>query len=506
MEPKALPKTTKSQGLNEKDLIELDEALRILKTSRSTLYRWVRQGRVRSMKAGRQWRFLREDIERFLQGEKPRISMPVSPAPFIQTLEEELVKTGMKQKEIDELTPVEAGDELSQLERAVMLMALLAEQMGASDIHIAPHVEKDGRVRVPVRFRINGLLRVIADLDIRLLNYLMQAWKRLARMDVLEQKVAQKHSLNLRIGERLMDLRLAFLRSTLGESLAVEVGPVGQSVTLEQCGLLPINIERIQQAFSALNGVVLFTGPAGSGKTTTMFAAVDLIDCSIERVVSVHPGQSHHLPWITQVEGTDEDMPPHELLRHVMSVHPDVVICDEIRDLETLRATVDLARTGHLVLAQLHADSSAEALARLLKLGETPFAIGDAVRLVYNQHLCRRLCQACAKDTQPGKADLVKLKKTLTDGGIDPVKPKMHFRTAVGCAQCGQTGYRGRVGVGEALVMSRPIAEALRQGAEIEQIRQLAIKEGMTAWEAQTARLAYEGLTSVQEVWRLMGV
>jgi excisionase family DNA binding protein len=482
----------------------LQEALQILRISRTTLYRWIREGRIRAMKAGRQWRFKRDDIERFLGGEKPRVSLPVSPAPLVNALKDALQAAGTPPSK-------QAFEAQDPIEQGIYLLCQLARCSKASDIHIAPYMD-NGCVTAPIRLRIDGVLHKVADLDPRLLPHFMERFKGMAGCDVLETMRPQDGRIlfTLPDGDHY-DLRVCFLPLGLGTSVTVRLLSAlagGSLVDLDHIAFAPADRERIDRAIALPHGIIVFTGPTGSGKSTSVYAALSCLAKPENKVVSVEDPIEYQMPWVDQVQvNTAAGLSFSRALRAIFRSDPDVVCCGEIRDLETLQLCVQAALTGHLVFTVLHTDDAVRGLQRMMDMGPEPFLVGDAVKLIVAQRLVRLLCSECARGYTPSANQLEWAKLALTESHVREDEIPRQFREPMGCPACAHSsGYRGRNVVAETLVMTAQIAQGLKDGAAAEDLRRLAVAGGMTTMAADAARKAYAGTTSLQEAYRVTGV
>lgn len=477
-------------------IVELDQAIRLLHTSRTTLYRWIREGRIRAMKAGRQWRFRREDIDRFLAGENPKPALTVSPQPLIDALREALEKLNVK-------PPL---PEPEPLQEAVTLLFLLGIHSHASDIHIAPHGDPSN-VKGIVRLRIDGVLHPVLEMDPRLLPHLMERIKMLSGCDVLETVRPQDGRFEMRLPAGTYDHRVSFLPLGRGPSVTIRILPPNSMLLgLDDVGLAGTDRERVEKALNLPNGLILFTGPTGSGKSTCMYAALMKLARPEVKTMSVEDPVEVNIPWVDQTPVRDaEGMTFARAIRAIMRSDPDNILVGEIRDLETLQLCIQAALTGHLVLTTLHADSAVLALIRMRDMGSPLFLIGDTTRLIMSQRLVRRLCPECAQSYVPIGTELRWARQALLESNLNEDELPTDLRRPVGCPRCAHSGYRGRTLIKETLLMSPELASALKSGASPEDLKRLAIAGGMTTLAADAARKAYAGITSLEEAYRVAG-
>ena len=480
-------------------LIQMEEAIRLLKTTRPTFYRWLRAGRIKGMKVGRQWRFYREDIERFLTGQTPRVDLPVDIRPLSDTLRQRLAALGAKDPEVPG-TP---------LEQAVRLMILLAFRMRASDIHIASHQTASNSTVTSIRLRVDGVLHGVAEIDRRLLPAVIEEWKRLAACDVHEKARPQDGRIEFRVAgppERSLDVRVNFLPAALGPSLTARIlDQVAVQLTLDRLPYGPQDQDRIQRALRLPWGIILCTGPTGSGKTTTLYACLNKVATPETKALSVEDPVEYLLPWVTQVPvRVDAGLTFAAAVRSMLRADPDVILIGEVRDRDTLVAAVQAALTGHLVLSTLHTEDAATALRRAVDIGVDPFLVGDAVKLVIAQRLVRKLCTACSVEDHPAEAVLQEAEQTARAGGVDWSPLPHTYKRPVGCPACGGTGYRGRTTIVETLEVTPDVVRALREGKPVEELRAAAIRGGMTPMLADGARRFAAGEVTWAEVMRVV--
>ena len=484
-----------------RELIDMKEAIAILRTSRPTFYRWLRAGKVKGMKVGRQWRFYREDIERFLAGQEPRVDVPVGLDGLIGRLRERL----------DELDGAEIEEEgADDVQRVVNLMISLAYVMRASDVHVAPMLKPGSGVAVgTIRCRVDGVLHELADIDIRQLAAVVAQWKRKAACDVNDRARPQDGRILVDLpddGGRL-DLRVSFVPALFGESVTARLlFRAAASLALDRIDYHPTDRERIDRAIARPNGLVLVTGPTGCGKTTVMYACLNRIADGTRKIMTVEDPVEYALPWMVQIQVR----PAHGLtfpvaMRSILRSDPDIIMVGEIRNRDTLQICFEAALTGHLLFSTLHTESAAGALTRMVDIGCEPFLVTDAVTLIVSQRLVRLLCPKCSVEADPSADQLKRAQDLARAGGLDWQSLSRGFRKPVGCPACVNTGYRGRTVIAETLEISPEIAVALRDGADTDALQAAAVRHGMTTMAADGIRRAAEGRTTIREVLRVLG-
>ena len=489
-----------------RELLDMAEAIRILKTTRPTFYRWLRSGKIKGMKIGRQWRFYREDIERFLKGEAPRVELAADITPLIETLRKKAEELGA-----DATTP----KDMSEVRQAVWLMIGLGAAMRASDIHISRTMSADGSDAVTtLRYRADGVLHREAEIDRRLVPAIVEDWKRMAGCDIHEKNLPQDGRILIKprkpvAGRRIemLDLRVSFLPAALGEAVTARILDRSAVIlSLDRIDYAPQDRERLLQAIHAPWGVVLLTGPTGSGKTTVLYACLNELDSEKRKVMSVEDPVEFLLPGVTQVAVNErEGMTFERAARAMLRSDPDVMMVGELRNFESLATVVQSALTGHLVFTTLHADEAARALTRMVDMGMDPFVVADSVKLTMSQRLVRLVCQQCSVEEKPDAHRLDRAAELARNGGLEWHSLEPTWRKAVGCEKCGQTGYRGRTAIAEMLEVTPEIGKALRDGASVDEIRTIAVGQGMTTMASDGIRRAAKGQTTLDEVMRVVG-
>ena len=490
-----------TQNEPQGELLGMDQAIARVKTSRATFYRWLREGRIKGMKLGRQWRFYKEDIERFLKGQAPQIDLPADIAPLIRTLSKRVKE--FRARDISQ-------PNATKVERAVTLMIQLGVLMRASDIHITPHIMEGKLQSVAVlRYRVDGALHRVAEIDIRLLPAVVQQWKTMAACNVHECVKPQDGRIMLDLAEKQIDLRVSFFPAALGESLTARIldRDIGGLLKLDRIDFAPRDREKLLHAIESPWGLVVITGPTGCGKTTVLYACLNHVACAERKVMSVEDPVEVFLPWVVQTQlSPTQGVTFSSAVRSMLRSDPDVIMIGEVRDRETLALSLQSALTGHIVLTTLHADESARALKRMVEIGEAPFVVAEATKLIIAQRLVRKLCADCAVTQHPPEDLPARAEALARAGGLDWDSLPKTFRAAVGCPKCGKTGFRGRNVIAEALEVTPEIGAALRRGASVEELRTIAVGQGMTTMAADGVRRAAAGETTLQEVQRVLAV
>jgi excisionase family DNA binding protein len=487
--------------VQEDELLDMNQAIEILKTSRPTFYRWLRAGRIKGMKVGRQWRFYREDIERFLRGQEPRIDLPADIGPLNDLLQKRVTGLG---------GPAVHPPDGSEVMRAAWLMGRLAVLMRASDVHIEPHKRagEDGAEGV-LRYRVDGVLQPVATFDIRLLPLIVERWLAMAACDVKEKVRPQDGRIMIKLRDtgRTVDMRVSVLHAALGPSATVRVldPDAIQPFEIARLGLAPRDQGRLERAVDAPWGLALVTGPAGCGKTTTLYSCLSRLATPDRKVMTAEDPVEVLLPGVLQVPiQPQQGLTYAASLRAFLRSAPNVIMIGELRDGETARMALSASLTGHLVMSTLHTNDAALTLTRLVEMGCDPYLVADSTRLVLGQRLVRALCRDCRRPAEPKASRLALAEDMARQGGLDWDALPRTFHEPVGCAKCNQMGYQGRMALAETLEMTSEIGSALRRGADDGELRTIAVGQGMTTMVGDGVRRAAEGLTSLDEVLRVV--
>jgi general secretion pathway protein E len=350
-----------------------------------------------------------------------------------------------------------------------MLNALLtqAARDGASDIHIEPYERHSS-----VRFRVDGTLREVVQPNRALHAALISRLKIMADLDIAERRLPQDGRISLRIGTRAVDVRVSTLPSAHGERAVLRLLDKSEGkLSLEGLGMQGEALVRFQKLIEQPHGIVLVTGPTGSGKTTTLYAALSRLDAARSNIMTVEDPIEYELSGIGQTQVNAKiDLTFAKALRAILRQDPDVIMIGEIRDFETAQIAIQASLTGHLVLATLHTNDATSAITRLTDMGVEPFLLSSSLLGVLAQRLVRKLCTHCH---------------------------------GAGCAVCGQTGYAGRSGVFELLVTDDAIRAQIHNRAAEADIRSAALVSGMTLMRDDGERLVQLGVTSREELVRV---
>jgi type IV pilus assembly protein PilB len=407
-----------------------------------------------------------------------------------------------------EEVPDEDEDDLEQddgisdapLVRLVNSLIFQAAEDGASDMHFEP--TKEGLV---VRFRIDGVMHEIQRIPKRMVAGVTTRLKVLAKLDIAERRKPQdgRISLNARTAGRMLDIRVATLPTVDGEKIAMRLLDKSKKApTLEELGLPEEMRTRLSAIIRRPTGALLVTGPTGSGKSTSLYAALSEINRPEINVVTIEDPVEYRLPGISQMQiNTKAGFTFASALRAILRSDPDVVMVGEIRDAETAKISIEAALTGHLVLSTMHTNDAPGAITRLSEMGVEPFLTGSAVSAVLAQRLARKLCAHCCEMYNPSVDELL---RNRVSPDVAAASDGMAFYRKRGCPRCGQTGYKGRIGIFQLFVMSEELESLAVKRANREDIETTAIEQGMrTLWDDGLSKVM-SGVTSLEELGRVL--
>ena len=378
--------------------------------------------------------------------------------------------------------------------RLVNFIIYTAVREGASDIHIEP---ADRCLRV--RNRIDGRLYKALEVPQHLLGAVTSRIKIMAALDISERRLPQDGRVHVLLEGRKIDLRVSTFPTTRGEKTVIRVLDTRTvSLNLEDLGFAEDVLTRLQENIRAPNGVVLVTGPTGSGKSTTLYAALNAISSMDNNVCTVEDPIEYHLPLINQFQVQEKvGLTFSKALRTLLRQDPDIIMVGEVRDEETARTAIQAALTGHLVFSTLHTNDACSAITRLVNMGVEPYLIAAALNMVLAQRLVRRICFKCRQNYEPSRV----IRKALERMGYDLAE----FYRGVGCKGCRNTGYSGRIGIHELLTLSDELRDMISSGAPLQAMRELAARQGMITLRHDGFRKVREGVTTIEEIIQVAG-
>jgi len=378
--------------------------------------------------------------------------------------------------------------------KLVNLILTDAIKKGASDIHIEPY-EKSFRVR----YRIDGVLYEVMQPPTRLKAAITSRIKIMSQLDIAERRLPQDGRIKIKMGGREMDYRVSTLPTLFGEKVVLRLLDKGNlQLDMTKLGFEPTALRDFESGILMPYGMVLVTGPTGSGKTTTLYSALNRLNTTETNIMTAEDPVEYNLPGINQVQMKAEiGLNFAVALRSFLRQDPDIIMVGEIRDYETAEIAIKAALTGHLVLSTLHTNDAPGTISRLLNMGVEPFLVAASTNVILAQRLARRVCQSCKEPAPVPPQALLNIGFSPEDAAkITPLKGK-------GCMTCSETGYKGRVALYEVMLIKENIKEAILQGASVIELRELGRKNGMRTLREAGLQKIREGMTSLEEIMRV---
>jgi type IV pilus assembly protein PilB len=399
--------------------------------------------------------------------------------------------------EDDDTTPAEVVDLVESADDAPIIklvngIVAQAVEQGASDVHLSP----DGH-ELRVRFRVDGVLQDSATVPRRMVSGVISRVKIMSELDIAERRIPQDGRVGLTIDGHHVDLRVVTLPSVHGESIVMRILDTSKGIPrLDLLGMAHHERERFQKAFQQAYGAVLVTGPTGSGKSTSLYAALAEVNTPEKNIITIEDPVERQIEGITQVQVNPRaGLTFASGLRAMMRADPDVIMVGEIRDRETAQIAVEGALTGHLVLSTLHTNDAPGAITRLIEMGIEPFLVASAIDCIVAQRLARTLCHGC-------KRRVILSGRVMRDHGF-PTLADLEAYEPVGCARCGGSGYRGRLGLYEVMTITEEIRLLAIERAPAERIADVAVAQGMRRLRLDGVEKVRQGRTSIAEVARV---
>ncbi|MBM3955974.1 MAG: pilus assembly protein PilB [Planctomycetes bacterium] len=392
-----------------------------------------------------------------------------------------------------DLTSVEALAESAPVRKLLNMVLLLAIRDGASDIHFEPF-ESEFRIRL----KSEGVLQEMVPPPKHLAFAITTRIKVMANLDIAERRLPQDGRIELNVGGHPVDLRVSVLPTLFGESVVMRVLDRGVvSLDLDKIGMAPAMLRQFRDVMKRPNGIILVTGPTGSGKTTTLYSALSELNDIEDKLITTEDPVEYDIDGIVQVQIDSEigNTFAH-CLRSILRQDPDRILVGEIRDVETAEIAVQASLTGHMVFSTLHTNDSPATVTRLRDMGVPPFLITATVEAILAQRLVRRICANCREEIVPGADVLADLELTS-----DQLVGKKFYR-GKGCEKCNRTGYKGRMGLYELLMVNDDLRALIARNASTEELRNLARKQGMVTLRDSGMEAVFAGSTTAEEVIR----
>lgn len=417
----------------------------------------------------------------------------------------EIIETMISQGGIDVISPVEKKEVSERIFRPIRVKEVTessavsvveeliskAIELKATDIHI--EIEEEG---LRLRYRINGLLYEFPPPPLELYSSIVSHIKVLSNLDISEKRVPQDGYFKMKINGRDVDLRVSTFPTIFGENVALRVLDKRNIISgLEQLGFFPEVLHRWRILLDEPYGMILVTGPTGSGKTTTLYASLNELDSIHKKIITVEDPVEYHLKNVNQTQiNPKAGLTFSVALRSILRQDPDIIMVGEIRDIETAEIAFRAAQTGHLVLSTLHTNTAPGAIIRLLDMGVEPYLISSSLIGVLNQRLVRCLCNSCKEKYKPYPEEIKLLDPKLCE------REDISFYRGKGCHLCNGTGYGGRTGIFELMVINEELRRLIIKNPDISEIREVARKSGMETLREDGIKKVIEGITTISEV------
>jgi type IV pilus assembly protein PilB len=409
-------------------------------------------------------------------------------ADVMKGMEEDL--SVVEEEETDVDTAVAASEE-APIVKLVNSLIADAVRKGTSDIHIEPY-EKSMRVR----FRIDGVMHEMMAPPFKFKAAIISRLKIMAELDIAERRIPQDGRIKIKVMNRTIDLRVSSLPTIFGEKIVMRIlDKSNLNIDLEKLGFEPASFKAFTSAIASPYGMVLVTGPTGSGKTTTLYSALSRVNTPEVNIMTAEDPVEYNLDGINQVlVHEDVGLSFAAALKAFLRQDPNIIMVGEIRDIDTASIAVKAALTGHLVLSTLHTNDAPAAIGRLIDMGIEPFLVSSSVNLVIAQRLVRRVCKSC---TTPVKLAEEVLRELQLD--VDTYRD-FEFRQGAGCLECNNTGYKGRQGIYEVMTITPGVRELVLERASSAEIKKVAINDGMLTLRRDALEKLKRGMTSAEEV------
>ncbi len=444
-----------------------------------------------------------EDALRFITGlnVEPYLACP---SDIKSLVEQHYMRRVMQESQDEQIEVIEVEEEIgdpTRLAKEALVIRLVdmlirnAVRERATDVHIEPF-ERTLRIR----YRIDGVLHEVPPPAKRFHAAIVSRIKIMSNLDITERRKPQDGRIRIRVLGREIDLRVSIIPTMFGESVVLRILDRSSSLlTLEQLGMMGDDLSRFERVIKAPYGILLATGPTGSGKTTTLYAAIQRLYTPTLKFITIEDPVEYQIDGVNQIQINPQiGLTFANALRSILRHDPDIIMVGEIRDSETAEIAIHAALTGHLVFSTLHTNDAPGAITRLLEMGMEPFLIASSLQGILAQRLVRKICENCKVEYEPGEA----VRKALVSEGFEEAMDCKFYR-GTGCDECRYTGYFGRTGIFELLVMDEAIRELVLRKAPSDEIRQVAIEHGMHTLLQDGLRKVLLGITTIEEVERV---
>ncbi|MBL7158902.1 Flp pilus assembly complex ATPase component TadA [Candidatus Microgenomates bacterium] len=409
---------------------------------------------------------------------------------------EDTAHSGIKTIEAEKISEIIKEPPIAKI---VSYLLEYAVKSRASDVHIEPQEQK-----TRVRYRIDGILREKLALPRNVHSAVASRIKILSDMKIDERRIPQDGRFNFKLGSDEVDLRISTLPTIFGEKIVMRLlKKTGGIPTLLELGLRGLALKNLDEAITRPYGIVLVTGPTGSGKTTTLYSVLSKLNSAKVNIITLEDPVEYQMMGVNQVQiNAKAGLTFATGLRSFLRQDPDIILVGEIRDVETTQLAINAALTGHSVFSTLHTNDSAGALPRLLDMGAEPFLVASCLHCVVGQRICRRICPSCKESFQPTEETILDIKEVL--GSLFPKdKKEIKLYKGKGCEECNKTGYSGRTGIFEVLPISEKIEKLILEKSSSSSIQKTAVAEGMIVMKQDGYLKVIEGLTTIEEVLRV---
>jgi len=430
---------------------------------------------------------IQEAIERYYADKQESIEDVISSLEDDEDFEDRTGSQGFDLASLEEMA------DAAPIRKLLNMVLLLAIKDQASDIHFEPF-EDEFKIRV----KADGVLYEMVPPPRHLANAITTRIKVMSNLDIAERRLPQDGRIELNVGGNTVDLRVSVLPTLFGESVVMRVlDRTVVQLDMNKIGLDPGTLSRLRTVIRKPNGIVLVTGPTGSGKTTTLYSVLNELNEISTKIITTEDPVEYEIYGLLQIPvNPDIDVTFANVLRAILRHDPDIVLVGEIRDFETAEISVQSALTGHLVFSTLHTNDAPSAITRLRDMGIPPFLITATVEAILAQRLVRKICVECRTEFEPSDELLMELQLPLAQAR------KYKFYYGRGCQRCNNTGYKGRTGIYELMEINDDIRDLISADATVDDVRNLARSQGMTSLRESGLRLIFDGVTTIDEVVR----